>query len=343
MNIKKYLKGKAMTLDQTMGEHADLSALSDLCTPWCIHVVATLRIAELIASGNTDIKTIAAEAECDAIWLQMVLRHLIDKGAFLEPAPGHFALNEAAQELLHPARRLGLDLHGFGGRMAYAWGSLLTAVQTGKPAYSQIFGLPFWEDLEAHPEIAASFDALMGPLGHGIPDPEILPGGDWENVRTVVDVGGGTGTLLAAILRSKPKLQGILVDLPRTIARSSETFQAAGVADRVRMIGQSFFDPLPGGADLYVLKSVFNDWPDREGVAILKRCAEAARPGGRVVILGGILPDGTKDVLSVTTVLLGGWDRTLTEFRELAREARLEVQAAGRLLSGRFAVECRPL
>jgi SAM-dependent methyltransferase len=343
MNIKKHLKGKAMTLDQTTGERADLSALSDLCTPWCIHVVATLRIAELIASGNTDIKTLATKAACDTVWLQMVLRHLIGKGVFLEPAPGQFALNEAAQELLHPARRLGLDLHGIGGRLAYAWGSLLTAVQTGKPAYSQIFGLPFWEDLDAHPEIAASFDALMGPLGHGIPDPEILPSRDWENIQTVVDVGGGTGTLLAEILRSRPQLQGILVDLPRTMARSSETFQAAGVAERVRMIGQSFFDLLPGGADLYVLKSVFNDWPDREGVAILKRCAEAARPGGRVVILGGVLPDGAKDVLSVTTVLIGGRDRTLTEFRELAREAGLEIQAAGRLPSGRFAVECRPI
>jgi len=331
-----------MTLDKTTGERADISALSDLCTPWCIHVAATLRIADYIAAGNTDIASLATAAGCDADSLQRVLWHLVGKGVFQEPAPGQFALNEAAQGLRGPGR-IGLDLDGIGGRMAYAWGSLLSAVRTGKPAYYEVFGLPFWEDLDAHPEVAASFDALMGPAGHGTPDPEILLSGDWEKVKTVVDVGGGTGTLLAEILRSKPELHGTLVDLPRTVARSGETFQAAGVAERVRTIGQSFFDPLPGGADLYVLKSVLHDWPDREGLMILRRCAEAARPSGRIVILGGVSPDDRTDPELLMMVLLGSKNRTLAEFRELAREAGLEVQAAGRLPSGRYAVECRPL
>ncbi len=120
-----------MTRDKTPAESANLSALSDLCTPWCIHVVATLRIADHIAAGNTDIKTLATKAECDADSLQRVLRHLVGKGVFQEPAPGQFALNEAAQGLLDPSQRLGLDLDGIGGRMASAWGTLLTAVRTG--------------------------------------------------------------------------------------------------------------------------------------------------------------------------------------------------------------------
>ena len=95
--------------------------------------------------------------------------------------------------------------------MASAWGSLLTAVRTGAPAYHEIFGLPFWEDLDAHPDIAASFDALMGPPGHGTPDPEVLITGGWESVLTVVDVGGGTGALLAEILRARPEIHGTLV------------------------------------------------------------------------------------------------------------------------------------
>src|SRR5205807_9479108 len=135
-------------------------------------------------------------------------------------------------------------------------GSLRRAVRTGAPAYHTLFGRPFWEDLEAHPEIAASFDALMGPAGHGVPDPEVLVTGGWESVRTVVDVGGGTGALLAAILRARPMVRGTLVDLPRTVARAGEVFRAAGVAERVTVSAQSFFDPLPPGADLYLLKSV---------------------------------------------------------------------------------------
>ena len=212
-----------------------------------------------------------------------------------------------------------------------------------KPAYREVFGLPFWEDLDAHPDIAASFDALIGPVGHGAPTPEFQITGGWESVRTVVDVGGGTGALLAEILRARPELRGTLVDFPRTVARSGEIFQAAGVADRVTVVGQSFFDPLPAGADLYLLKKVLNDWPDREATAILSRCAEAARPAGRVVVLGSVSPDDAPRQLVMEMVLLGGKQRTVSEFRELARAAGLEVSAAGQQPSGAFVVECRPV
>src|SRR5262245_53269362 len=96
----------------------NLSALSDLCTPWCIRVVATLRIADRIAAGITTIADLAAAADCDADWLNRVLTHLVGVGLFQETTPGHFALNQAAQEFLEPGQRLVLDLEGIGGRMA---------------------------------------------------------------------------------------------------------------------------------------------------------------------------------------------------------------------------------
>jgi hypothetical protein len=99
---------------------------------------------------------------------------------------------------------------------------------------------------------------------------------------------------------------------------------------------------LPAGADLYLLKGIINDWPDREAATILGRCAAAARPAGRVVILGGVVQDGVSRELSIEMVLLGGKQRTLTEIRALAREAGLDVVSAGRQPSGRFVVECRP-
>jgi hypothetical protein len=327
------------------GQHqVDLWSLSDLCTPWCVHVVATLGIARHIVAGITQIDELAAAAGCHSGSLKRVLRHLVGKGLFEEPTAGRFALNEAVRGLLDSSSLVGLDLEGIGGRMAHAWGSLLIAVRTGAPAYHTVFGRPFWEDLQAHPDLSAKFDALMGPAGHGTTDPEVLINGDWESVRTVVDVGGGTGSLLAEILCARPALRGTLVDLPTTVARSGEIFQAAGVSDRVTPVGQSFFDPLPAGADLYLLKSVLFDWPDREAIAILTRCAEAARPAGRVVVLGGVSPDENErlDPALLMMVLVGGKDRSLTEFRELARRAGLEVQSAGRLSSGRSVVECRP-
>jgi 2,7-dihydroxy-5-methyl-1-naphthoate 7-O-methyltransferase len=321
---------------------ADLEALSDLCTPWCIHVVATLRIADHIAAGNVEIDSLSAAAGCDSDALHRVLGHLVGKGVFQETAPGRFALNDAARGLLDPAGRLGLDLEGIGGRMAYAWGTLLSFVRTGAPAYHEHFGLPFWEDLDAHPHVAATFDALIGPAGHGTPNPEFQITGGWDPVRTVVDVGGGTGAMLAEILRTKPEIRGTLVDLPGTVARSAETFHAAAVADRVTTAGQSFFDPLPAGADLYLLRGVLNDWPDREATAILRRCAEAARPNGRVVVLKSVGPDDAPKNLWIETVLLGGKHRTVAEFRDLARQSGLEVRAAGRQ-SGYFVVECFPV
>jgi 2,7-dihydroxy-5-methyl-1-naphthoate 7-O-methyltransferase len=320
----------------------DVWALSDLSTPWCVHVAATLRIADHIAAGKTEIGELAAAAGADRDSLHRMLRHLVSKGLFEEGAAGHFVLNDAARGLLEDGVRLGLDLDGFGSRMAHAWGTLLSAVRTGKPAYHEAFGRGFWEDLEAHPEIAAQFDALMGPAGHGAPDPEILAdAADWESIKTVVDVGGGTGALLAEILRRHPGVRGTLVDLPRTVARAGEVFKAAGVADRVTTVGQSFFDPLPGGADLYIFKSVLSDWPDREALAILKRCAEAARPSGRVAIFTGAGPGEEAPPELLMMVLVGGRGRSFAELGEIAGQAGLRVRSVKRQESGRVVVEFR--
>jgi hypothetical protein len=318
----------------------DLWTLSDLCTPWCIRVVATLHIAEHIAAGVTDITALANATASDTDALHSVLSYLVARGVFIEESPGRFALNDTARGLLNPGLFLGLD--GIGGRMTQVWSTLPSYVRTGKPGYADIFGAPFWDDLAVHPDVAADFDALMSYMGHGTPDAALkLARGGWEDVHTLVDVGGGTGAMLAELLRAQPRLRGTLVDLPGPETRSREIFEAAGVADRVTSVAQSFFDPLPAGADVYLLRKVLNDWPDRDTVAILRRCADAARPSGTVVVIGGVVPDGTPRPLSVEMLLVGGRTNTLTEFRDLARQAGLEVVATESGLS-HFLVECRP-
>jgi hypothetical protein len=316
-----------------------LEALTDLQTPWCVHVVATLRIAERIAGGVDEIEALAAATGSDRRALHNVLGHLATKGVFREPEPGRFELDELGRRLIGDDRFL--DLEGIGGRMAYVWATLPAYVRTGRSAYAEQFGLPFWEDLAAHPEVAASFDALMGPAGHGVPDARIELSGGWQQVATVVDVGGGTGAMLAQILRLHPHVRGILVDLPATVARADAEFVEAGVADRAESVGQSFFDPLPAGGDVYLLKKVLGDWPDEETVAILARCAEACDPEGVVVVVGGVDPDGAPRRLSVDMVLAGGVTSAIGEFEPLAQRAGLEVIAAGRQPVG-FVVECRP-
>jgi predicted enzyme related to lactoylglutathione lyase len=318
----------------------DLWQMLDLATPWCLHVAATLRIPEHISAGRTGIAELAAAAGCDRDALHAVLGHLVARGVFAEDSPGRFTCNRAAEQL---SESNFLDLDGIGGRMAHTWGTLLDYVRTGKPGYQQVFGRPFWEDLAAHPRIAAEFDALMGPVGHGIPDFDIELLDGWGQIRTVVDVGGGTGAMLASLLRRHPQARGTLVDLPGTVARADEVIASFGVAGRMTVKGQSFFDPLPAGAHLYLLKSVLNDWADEPTVAILRRCAEAARPDGTVAVLGGVSADETPRSLGIDMLVAGGKTSALTQFTELARRAGLEVVAARTQSSGRFVVECQPV
>jgi hypothetical protein len=321
----------------------ELWELADLSTPWCVHVAATLRVANHLVEGPMAIAPLASACGADADALSRVLRQLAARGVFAEPERDTFALNDAARQFLDEGARAALDLDGFGGRMAYAWGTLLTAVRTGKCAYHEAFGRTWWDDLDANPEIAAQFDTAMGP-GHGTPDPEVLvDSADWAGVRTVVDVGGGTGMLLAEVLRARPHVRGVLVDLPRPVAGSAAVFAAAGVADRAAAVGQNFFDPLPAGHDVYMMKNVLADWPDAEALALLTRCAEAASPNGRVVLVGEISPQDRPSPELLMLVLVGGRSRILSDFREMARQAGLELRATGRQPSGKFIVECTTL
>jgi SAM-dependent methyltransferase len=315
--------------------------LSDLCTPWCVHVAATLRVAEQMEAGHSHLEELAAACACDARYLGLTLRQLVRKGVFEEPEPGRFVMNEAARGFLDPGAHLGLNLDRFGGRMAHAWGTLLEAVRTGRPAYAEVFGRSFWEDLDAHPELAADFDALMGPEGHGTPDPDVLLDSDWASIRTVLDVGGGSGAMLAEILRAHPDVTGTLVDLPKTVARSAAVFANAGVSARATAVGQSFFEPLPAGADLYLLVKVVSNWTGDALRRILWRCAEAAGPRGRVVIIGGVSADERARTMTIETVLIGGMNHGLDDFRTIAASAGLEVVKAEPQRSGRFVVECR--
>src|SRR4029077_619907 len=272
--------------------------------------------------------------------LHAVLGHLVSQGVFTEASPGRFACNQAAEQL---ASVPFLDLAGIGGRMARTLGTLLDYRRTGQPAYQQVFGRPFWEDLASHPAIGAEFDALMGPAGHGVPDFDVELRDGWDCVHTVVDVGGGTGAMLASLLRRHPRARGILVDLPGTVARAGEIIESFGVAERGTVGAGSFFDPLPAGAGLYLLKSVLNDWPDEPTVAILRRCAEAGDTAqASIAVLGGVAADETPRSLGIDMLVAGGKTSTLTQFTELARRAGLDVIAAGTQSSGRYVVECRP-
>jgi 2,7-dihydroxy-5-methyl-1-naphthoate 7-O-methyltransferase len=318
----------------------DIGALADLATPWCLRVVVTLGLPEHIASGVVAVADLAAVTGSDEEVLWDVLGHLVGSGVFEEPSPGRFALNDAARALLDPSVRLSLDLNGVGGRFARVWETLPSYVATGRPAYHERFGVGFWDDLSAHPAMTASFDAFMA-AAHTGPDQVPPITGSWDDIRTVVDVGGGLGHVLTEILRLHPHVKGTLVDLPGTAERATAALAEAGVIGRVRVVGQSFFDPLPKGGDLYLLSRVLNDWPDPDKEKILRRCAEACPPAGRIVTWGGVRAGPAGRSVQVDKVLCGGRDTDLADFRALANRAGLRILAVHEV-TGRIAVECQP-
>nr|UUG47319.1 o-methyltransferase [Amycolatopsis sp.] len=309
----------------------EFARLSDLLTPWAVRVAATLRLADLIAAGHTRIETLADKAGADPDALARLLRYLACRSVFAEPEPGVFALTGLARPLLgdHPAnRRARLDLDGMGGRIDGAYAALLHSVRLGRPGYETVFGRPFWADIAANPQLTPSFDDIMAD--HTPWFTEVTEGYDWTGVRRVADIGGGSGALLAELLRAHPHLRAVLVDQAATVAAAERNLARHGVAERTEFVAGDFFAPLPPGADVYVLSNVLHDWSDADVLRILRRCAAAAGPAGRVLIADRVVDrNGDPRVLTMLDlrmlVLLGGRERTADEWSALITEAGLSI------------------
>lgn len=323
-----------------------LAPVIDLITPMAVRVVATLGIADLLAKGPLPSDELARLSTTDPDGLGRLLRHLVGHGVFAEPSPGVFGLNDLAALLRsdHPSgMRVALDLDGFGGQMDLAFTGLLHTVRTGQPAWETVFGAPFWNHLAADPVMSASFDATMASGAEYVADD--AHGYDWPDAGHIVDVGGGTGALLDAILEEHPGVRATLVDLPDTIERGRERLAGRGLANRCTFVGQDFFDALPTGGDVYVLNSVLHDWGDHEATSILRRCAEAAGATGRVVL---IEETGTGDGEDAEfaemdlrmLVLCGGRERSMEGYAAIAAAAGLTITGTHTTPLGQAVIEC---
>lgn len=323
-----------------------LAPLADLVTPMAVRVAATLGLADLMAQRPLSPDEMARRSGTDPDALDRLLRHLVNHGVFTEPTPGVFALNDLATLLCsdHPSgMRVQLDLDGFGGQMDLAFTGLLHTVRTGRPAWEEVFGAPFWDYLAADPVMGASFDATMTAGAEYVADD--AQGYDWSTVAHVVDVGGGTGALLVAILQAHPGVHATLVDLPDTVERAREQLTKRGLSDRCTFVGQDFFDALPGGGDVYVLNSVLHDWAEQEATSILRRCAEAAADTGRIVIIEetGAGEDRGSEFAEMDLrmlVLCGGRERSIDGYTAIASAAGLEVARTHTTPLGQAVIEC---
>jgi hypothetical protein len=311
---------------------ARLWAQADLLTPMAIRAAATLRIADHITLGLRTATELAEVTKSDSDALDRMLRHLASEGVLSREDDGRYALTARGDELRddHPAgTRATLDMEGAVGRADLSFVHLLHTVRTGEPAFQAQFGRSFWDDLSADHTRAASYATQMGSDATSWAS-AIISAYDWGALGEVVDVGGGNGSLLIALLREYPALRGTVLDLPETAEAARMALAAARIGDRSRVVAASFFDPLPPGAGGYLLSAILHDWDDDAVRAILRRCADAAGRDGAVFVVEKIGPDGETLRTGMDLRVLayfGGRERGVTEIGALAGRAGLGVTA----------------
>lgn len=317
-----------------------------------LYVAAKLGIADRLAERPMGSADLAAATSTHAPSMRRLMRALCALGVFAEREPDSFVLTPVGEHLRSgvPASLRALVLFLAGEVRWRCWSDLLGSVRTGEAAAERALGMPIFEYYATHPEESAIHDQALAATSARA-SVAVLEAYDFSRFRWVVDVGGGTGQLLADLLGAHPTLCGILFDLPHVVANAPAVLSARGVADRCRIEGGSFFDAVPAGGDAYVLKQVIHDWDDPRAAAILATCRKALSPEARLLVLDRVLPERVEQGHPVEALLLdlemlvmtpGGRERTEGEFRKLLSAAGFEVKRVVTTASPISIVESQP-
>jgi SAM-dependent methyltransferase len=310
-----------------------------------VYVAAKLGVADELADGPLAVDELARRTGAHSDALYRVPRALAAEGLFDEVEPRTFAVTDLGRLISEdaPGSRRYLSLL-FAEQTDRAFDHMLEVVRTGEPAAVSAFGKPFFEWLGDDPEAAAIFNKAMG-TGAATRLPTLLPLDIWAESSSVVDVGGGNGTAVAALLNQHPHLHGTVFDLPHVGAEAKALLTAEGVADRARFEPGNFFESVPASGDVYVLLQILHDWSDEEAALILRSIRQAIGDDGRLIVLEDIVQEGAGGgplLLDLQMlVVLGGRERTEAEWRELLAEGGFEVT---RITPGpqASAIEARP-
>jgi SAM-dependent methyltransferase len=317
--------------------------MADLVTPMSIRVAATLSLAERAGTAGATAAHLAAETGTSAPALRSLLDHLVAVGVFdldgerYRPTSLGMQMRADAPPGIKPL----LDINRAGGRADLAFVELLGTVTTGTSGYVRRYGRDFWTDLGADPDLRRSFDTQMN-WRYQVQAPQIAERVDWSRFPEILDVGGGEGTLLAAILRAHPTVRGRVLDLSPATAAAADTFAAAGLDDRAGTVAGSFFDLLPTGADAYVLSDILHNWDDDHAREILSGCRRAAVPNGTVVVIEAIRGQGAGTAMDLFMLMcFGGRERTVAELTDLAAGCGLVLHGSAPAADERTALEFR--
>ncbi|MFE9446420.1 methyltransferase [Streptomyces sp. NPDC006602] len=288
-----------------------------------VYVAAKLGIADMLVNGPRSVDDLAAEAGVHATALYRILRALAGLGIFRVEENRTVELTPLAEPLAtdHPdsMRQFAIMVNE---EMYEAFGSLLATVRTGRPAFEERFGMPVFAYFDTHPQAAATLHRAMNDWSRWDTS-DIVDAYDFSRFRKVVDVGGGNGAFLSALLAGCPDLSGVLLDRPQGIEAAHAGL--GGPLPRCELVVGDFLDEVPRGADLYVVKHVIDGWPDDGAARILDNCRRAMADGGRVVVLDTVVEPGNDPSFSKWLDLLmmaatpGGLRREADYFGLFAR------------------------
>jgi hypothetical protein len=321
-------------------------------------VAAELGLAERLAqNGPVTANEFAPKLGIDAAVLERVLRGLVSMNVCDEIDGSKFRLT-ALGEYLRPNHPDSVEprvlLHG---QVFYRmWGKLGKSVRTGEGGSELALGMPFYEYLMKEPQVGALFDRTMAseaPFRHR-PAVEAY---NFGKFKTVVDVGGGNGALMAEILKMYPGPTGIVFDLPRAAPAARQTIDTGGLSDRCRFIGGDAFDSVPDGAGAYVMSNFLVVWEDDRAIILLRNCRKAIAENGTVLLIEWIMPAGDEpregfrffDTVSRDLLMLSalgsrnGRVRTRSGFRDLLASAGLELTAVIPTSGSVSVIEARPV
>ncbi|MCA2219206.1 methyltransferase [Jidongwangia harbinensis] len=298
-----------------------------------ILVVSELGVADHLVAGPRTAEELAEATEADADALRRVLRCVATVGVFAERTDGRFELTPLAEGLR--ADRIGglrpMVLFSAAAFTRLPYAEIMHSVRTGEPAFDQVFGMSFYQYLEANPEVNRFFEGFMAHWSRRLADRfagELAP----ERFGRIADVGGGNGYFLSKMLQRHSTGTGVLLDLPTVVADAEPVLKEHGVTERVTVVAGDFFtDPLPAGCDAYILKSIIHNWPDERCLAILRRVRETiGDTDARLIMIDQIVPplnqwDHSKIIDLDMLVLFGGKERNLREWQQLLTAGGFEL------------------
>jgi hypothetical protein len=309
-----------------------MQLLSGSLIAQAISTAAQLRIADQLSDGPKSAAEIARTVSAHAPSLYRLMRTLAMVGVFVEHEGERFSLTPVGECLRNDApgsQRAMAVMLGTPWRMT-SLGQLPHSVRTGEGGFRKAFGTNVFDWFAKHPEESAIFDAAMtsgsAPTAEGVSRAY-----DFSGFERIADIGGGHGSLLAAILRAHPGVRGVLLDVPHVASGAKKLLEDAGVLGRCEIVGGSFFEAVPAGCDAYVMKHIIHDWDDDRCVTILDRCRLAMKPQGKVLVVDAVVPArGVPSFaklldLQMLAMTDGGKERTESEFAALFAKAGLKL------------------